>query len=81
MATLAVLESDLEDLSAFASELDLDYGVYCCQVTDARRVHINPSHAGACRLPFFPPEQLISPIAQFTRRVRRKGGRGENVLE
>ena len=71
MVTLAVFESDLADIGTFVEELELDYGIYCRELTDARRVFINPSHPSAHQLPFSPPEQL-SPEVQFTRRVRRK---------
>ena len=70
MVTLVVLESDLEDIGAFVEELELDYGIYCRELTDARRIFISTSHTNAHRLPIFPPEQL-PPSEQYTPRVRR----------
>ena len=59
MATLIVSPSDLADLASFVEAIEMDYGVYCRDHTDARRVYVTPAHTpGVLELPIFPPEQF-----------------------
>ena len=58
MATLALTNYDLSDVPAFVEWLDCEYGVFVDDEPDLRRIYIVAAHAGARRLPIYPPHAL-----------------------
>ena len=69
MVTLAILDSDLADIGTFVESIELDYGVYCREHTDARQVYMSTTHAGASQLPLFP--RHIQHIRKHTKKRMR----------
>ena len=72
MATLALTEDDLADISGFLEDLELEYGLYVNGKGDVRRLYVVPSHQGARLLPIFPPGCLNERPADQKKRRRKR---------